>query len=318
MLKRTLLAVALAALCGNARADSWPSKPVRVVVPYAAGGSSDVLARPWAEQLSRSLGQQFVIDNKGGASGTIGTEAVAKSASDSYTLLIAPNSALLLVPQLRKVPYDWDKDFLPVAHVGAMFSGIAVNPAVAPVKTMQELYAYARAHPDELTCGSAGLGTSTHLRCEQIAAKGGVKIRHIPYRGNAEMLNDLLGGHIAMTSEIIVFPHAKAGKLNLLAIIDDQRHPEFPDVPALAEAGVPDLEVPIWYGLFAPKGTPREIVARLSDAARAIGRTDEMKARLMTIGFRPADRSPEQIHAGMVEEWATTGRMVKALDIKLE
>ena len=322
MLRPTLLASALSCLAAllpaAASADVWPSKPVRVIVPYAAGGSSDVLARPWAEQLSKTFGQQFVVDNKGGASGAIGTEAASKAAPDGYTILFHPNSALLQVPQLRKVAYEWDRDFAPVGHIGDMFAGVAVNPTVVPANSMQELYAYAKAHPDELTCASAGLGTSTHMRCEQIAAKGGVKIRHIPYRGNAEALNDLLGGHVAMMTEIIVFPQVKAGKLKMLAIIDDQRHPDFPEIPTLAEAGVEDLGVPIWYGASVPKATPKEIVTRLNQAIGAIGKTEEMKARLMAIGFRPVDMPPEQIHAKMTKEWSVTGKMIKDLNIKLE
>ena len=310
-----LLAAALPA--GSAAADIWPSRPVKLIVPYAVGGSGDTVARAWAEKLSAAFGQQFVIENKTGASGTIGAEAAARSPGDGHTLLASPNSALTVVPQLRKTPYEWERDFQPIARTGDMIAGVVLAPNI-PANSVKEFLDLARKAPDEYTCGSAGLGTQTHMRCELFPRRGGVKIRHIPYRGSAEALNDLLGGHISMMTESNVLPQAKAGRIKILAIIDDQRHPDFPNVPTLAEAGIPDLGPKIAFGLFVPKAVPREIVLRVNEEVRKLARTDEMQARLLGLGFRLPVQTPDEMHAEMKRESAEIAMLIKELDIRLE
>ena len=314
---RALLACVAAFIGGSAWADTWPSRPVRLVVPYAAGGSGDAVARPWAERLSQAFGQQFVVENKTGASGTIGAETAARAPGDGYTLLASPNSALTVVPQLRKTAYEWERDFQPIARTGDMIAGVVLAPTV-PAASVKEFLELARKAPDEFTCGSAGLGTQTHMRCELFPRRGGVKIRHIPYRGSAEALNDLLGGHISMMTESNVLPQAKAGKIKIIAIIDEERHPDFPNVPTLAEAGIPDLGPKISFGLFAPKGVPREIVTRINDEVRRVAATDEMRARLLGLGFRVPVLTPDQLHAEMKREATEIATLVKELDIRLE
>ena len=226
-------------------AQSWPDKPVKIIVPYAPGGASDLIARPWADKLTQAFGQQFVVENRGGASGMIGLETTAKAPPDGYTLVMTPNSTISVLPHLRKVPYDPFTSFEPVARVGDTIGGMVVHPSIG-VKTMKELVAYAKKNPGKLAYGSAGLGTSTQMRIEMLKHHAGIDILHVPYRGSADALNDLLPGTVQMMSEIIVLPHAKAGKVVLLAMNHSARHPEFPDVPTMAEAGFPEAEVPIW------------------------------------------------------------------------
>ncbi len=207
---------------------SWPDKPVKLILPYAPGGATDLIGRPWAEALSKAFGQQFVVENRGGAGGMIGTEAVAKAAPDGYTLLLTPNATLTVLPSLRKTPYDPVKSFAPIARVGDLVCGFVVHPSVG-VKTMPELLDYAKKNPGKLVYGSAGLGTSTHLRIEMLKVRAGIDILHVPYRGSADALNDLLPGTVQMMNEINVLPHVKAGKLILLNINHSTRNPDFPE-----------------------------------------------------------------------------------------
>ena len=209
------------------QAQSWPERPVKLILPYAPGGATDLIGRPWADKLSQAFGQQFVIENRGGASGIIGTEAAAKAAPDGYTFLLTPNAPLNVQPLLRKTPYDPVKSFAPVGRVGDLISGFVIHPAVG-VKTFQEMIDYAKKNPGKLAYGSAGLGTSSHLRLEMLKVKAGIDILHVPYRGNADALNDILANNVQMMNEINPMPHVKAGKLILLDISYPERHPISP------------------------------------------------------------------------------------------
>ena len=190
------------------RRPSWPERPVKLILPYAPGGATDLIGRPWADKLSQAFGQQFVIENRGGASGIIGTEAAAKAAPDGYTFLLTPNAPLSVQPTLRKTPYDPVKNFTPVGRVGDLISGFVIHPAVG-VKTFKEMVDYAKANPGKLAYGSAGLGTSSHLRLEMLKVKAGIDILHVPYRGNADALNDLLANNVQMMNEINPMPHVQ-------------------------------------------------------------------------------------------------------------
>ena len=246
------LAIAIVhAVAAPAVAQGWPEKPVKLVVPYAAGGGTDSVARPWAEALSKVFGQPFVIENRGGASGMIGAEAVVKAAPDGYTLLVTGNATISLQPLVRKTSYDAQKHLAPVARLGDLVTGFAVHPATG-IKTFAELLAYARQHPRKLAYGSAGQGTSTHLRLEVLKLRTGVDILHVPYRGSADALTDLLANTVQLMNEIVVLPHAKAGRLTMLAINHSSRHPDFPDVPTLRELGLADADMPIWMSMWAP------------------------------------------------------------------
>jgi tripartite-type tricarboxylate transporter receptor subunit TctC len=300
-----------------AQAQSWPERTVRVVLPYAPGGATDAIGRPWADKLTQAFGQQFVIENRGGASGMIGTEAAAKSPPDGYTFLLTPSAPLTVQPLLRKTPYDPLKSFTPVGRVGDLISGFVIHPAVG-VKTFQEMIAYAKANPGKLAYGSAGLGTSSHLRLETLKVKAGIDILHVPYRGNADALNDILANNVQMMNEINPMPHVKAGKLILLDISHPQRHPDFPGVPTLFELGYGDAYVPSWYSVWAPAGTPKEIVAKLNAKMVEIANTAEMKARLLSINVAFTPQSPEEMARHFTEDTKRMAEVIRVTNFKLE
>jgi tripartite-type tricarboxylate transporter receptor subunit TctC len=301
----------------TAQAQSWPDKPVKLILPYAPGGATDLIGRPWAEKLGQVFGQQFVIENRGGAGGMIGTEAAAKAAPDGYTFLLTPNATLTVLPNLRQAPYDAIKSFDPVARVGDLVSGFVIHPAVGP-KTFKEMVDYAKKNPGKLAYGSAGLGTATQLRVEMLKFKAGIDILHVPYRGSADALNDLLPNTVQMMNEINVLPHVKAGKLILLNINYPTRHPDFPDVPTLTELGYPDSDVPIWYLIAAPAGTPKDIVQKLNAKLVELAKIDEMVAKMRAINVVVPPQTPAEISAYIVEDSKRNADLIKAANIKLE
>src|SRR6185436_5973811 len=288
MRRREFLAMAGATLAtgistpASSQAQAWPERTVKVILPYAPGGATDAIGRPWADKLSQAFGQQFVIENRGGASGMIGTEAVAKSAPDGYTFLLTPNAPLAVLPSLRKTPYDPLKSFDPVGRVGDVINGFVIHPAVG-VKTFKEMVEYAKKNPGKLTFGSSGNGTSTHLRLEMLKFKTGIDILHVPYRGGADTLNDLLPGTIHMMNGPV-------------------RHADFPDAPTLAELGITGADVPIWFSIFAPAGTPRDIVAKLNAKMIEIAKTDDMKAKMLAVNAVVPLQSPEDMAKHLVQD----------------
>ena len=304
-------------LRASAQAQSWPDKPVKLILPYGPGGASDLIGRPWAEKLSQAFGQQFVIENRGGAGGMIGTEAASKAAPDGYTFLLTPSATLTVLPTMRKTPYDPVKSFDPVARVGDLVCGFVIHPAVG-VKTFQELIAYAKANPGKLAFGSAGLGSASHLRIEILKHRAGIDILFVPYRGSADALNDLLANTVQMMNEINPIPHVKAGKLILLDINHTERHPDFPDVPTLTELGYPDSDVPVWFSIYAPAGTPKDIVAKLNAKVVEIARTDEMKARMRSINVVVPIQTPEEMAKYLIEDTARNAEVIRIANIKLE
>ncbi len=312
--------ITLAAIVGQtapAAAQSWPDKPVKVIVPFPPGGATDVVGRPWMEKLTQAFGQQFVIENRGGAGGAIGVEAAVKSPADGYTLLLCSNSPLVVLPHLRKTPYDASKQLVPVARVGDMVGGFAVHPSLG-IKTIPELIAYAKQNPGKLSYGSAGLGTTTHLRVEVFNLRAGTNILHVPYRGSGDALVDLLAGNVHLMSENVVLPHVKAGKLTLLAMNYHERHWDFPDVPTLSEAGLKNADIPIWFSLWAPTGTPRAIIDRLNAKIVEIAKTDEMKAKLRALSFNVPLQTPEEMARELAEDGRINGEIIRAGNIKLD
>ncbi|MFO1025832.1 MAG: tripartite tricarboxylate transporter substrate binding protein [Acetobacteraceae bacterium] len=325
MKRRTLLGVgagvAAAAIVrhGTARAQvqNYPDKPVKLILPYAPGGATDMIGRPWADKLSQAFGQQFVIENRGGAGGLIGTEAAAKSPPDGYTLFLAPSAALTVLPLLRKTPYDPVKSFAPIARAGDLVCGFVLNPAVGP-KNFQETLAYAKANPGKLAYGSAGLATASQLRLEMLKYRTQTDILHVPYRGSADALNDLLPNNVQMMNEINVLPHVKAGKLILLNINYPTRHWDFPDVPTLTELGYPDSDVPIWYSFQAPAGTPPAIIEKLNLKMNEIAATDDMKVKARMINVVIPPQTPEQMAQHLLADIKATDVLIKAANVKLE
>lgn len=315
--RRAVLGAGLALPFAARAQDKWPSRPVKLIVPYAPGGAGDTIARPWAERLGQAFNATFVVENRGGAAGAIGTEAAAKSPPDGYTFLATTSAPLTALPQLRKVPYDVRKDFLPVGRMGDTLGGFAIHPKHG-LNTLAEVVEFARKNPGKLTYGSAGLGTSTQMRLEMLKLRAKIDILHVPYRGSADALNDLLAGNVDMMNEIVIYPHVKAGKLKLLAVNYATRNPEFPETPTLTELGYPDSDVPIWYSIWAPAGTPKEIIAAMNAEMIKIGNSDSMHQRLRGISTAIKPMTSDELGAFYDADRIQIGQLIKDANIKLE
>ena len=299
-----------------AHAQGWPNKPVRLIVSFPAGGATDLVARPWAEALSRAFGRQFVVENRAGASGMIGNEAAFRSAPDGYTFLFTGNTGTVSVPLLYKLKYD-ARQFVAVGHLGTGVSGFTIHPSVG-VKTFAEFMDYARKNPGKLNFGSSGMGTQPHLRYEMLKFRTGVDIAHIPYKGGAESLQDLLAGNIQLMNEASTLPHVKAGKLILLNVNTPQRFVEFPDVPTLTECGVKDADMGSWFGLYGPPGTPKEIVTLLNAKINEISAAPEWKVTMQRVANLPVQASIDQIQKIWDDDWTSTAEVIKTAGIKME
>ncbi len=290
----------------------YPTKPIRMIVPYAAGGTTDVLARIMADKLGQALGQTVLVEYKPGAGGTIGAEAAAKSPPDGYTIVMGAPGSHSTAPSLyAKLPYDPVKDFAPIVHVANVPNSIIVNPAV-PVKSVAELIAYAKAHPGELTYGSAGTGATTHLTGELFALLANVKLTHIPYKGSGQAMVDLLGGQIQMMFENLpgAANQIRSNKVRGLAVTSLRRSAAFPDLPAVSET-LPGFEVVAWFALFAPAGTPPAIVARLNAESDRALRMADVREKIAQAGSDPIGGTPEELArflAGDIAKWARVTR----------
>jgi tripartite-type tricarboxylate transporter receptor subunit TctC len=294
----------------------WPSKTVRVIVNFGPGGSTDNAMRPFAERLSRVLGQQFVIENKGGASGAIGIEAAVKSPPDGYTFLATVSLSIVIVPHLRKTAYDPLKDLAPVTQFADATLLIAVHPSV-PANSVQELVAYAKQNPGKLSWGTAGVGSYGHLLCEAFKAQAGLDILHVPYRGGGESLADFLAGVFHIHADANTMPHVSAGKAKLLAVLDRSRRPDFPNVPHLKEI-YPDLDFQVWFALFAPVGTPEPIVRRMSQEMNKVAREPELRERLFGVALTPYPGSPDELAALLRKDHDRYGKLVRQLNLRAE
>jgi tripartite-type tricarboxylate transporter receptor subunit TctC len=303
-----------------ALAQAWPARPVRLVVPFAAGaGTNDIMARLVGQHLGAGLGQPVVIENRPGAGGIAGTEAAAKAAPDGSTFLMT-NVSLVISPYLySKLPYDPQKDFVPVTLVATAPLMLVVHPSV-PAKSVKELIALAKAKPGALTYGSGGVGSTPHLAGELFKALAGFDAVHVPYKGGAPALNDLVGGQLSFMIENVpgTMPFARAGKLRALAVTSAKRTPLEPSLPTMAEAGVPSYEVVGWNGIVAVAGTPREIVARLQAETAKVLRSPEVRERLAAMGAEPVGSTPEEFAAFMRAEDARWGRIIREKGIRSE
>lgn len=310
---------AMAATCGAALAQgaaNWPSKPVRVIVNFAPGGSADNSMRPFAERLSRAFGQQFIIDNRSGASGALGLEAVMKSPADGYTFAVTPALSMVILPHLRKTPYDPLKDFVAVSQFTDGTLLVAVHPSV-PVKTVQELAAYAKAHPGKLSWGTAGVGSQGHILAETFKLAAGIDILHVPYRGGGESLTDFLAGVVQIHADPNTMPHVSAGKANLLAVLDRVRHPDFPNVPMLKEV-YPELDFLAWFGMYAPAGTPEPIIEKLATEMNKIARDPELNTYFLKFALRANPGTPTELAELTRKDHARYGDLIKRLNIRAE
>jgi tripartite-type tricarboxylate transporter receptor subunit TctC len=258
-----------------------------------------------------------VVENRGGASGMIGAEAAAKAAPDGYTLLLTPNAVLSVLPTLRKTPYDPVKSFDPVGRVGDVVTGFVIHPSLG-LKTFKEMIEYAKKNPGKLAYASSGTGTANHLRLEMLKLKTGIDILHVPYRGGADSLGDVLPGTVHMMNEPVSLPHVKAGKLILLNINGSERHPDFPDAPTLTELGISGADVPIWFSIFAPAGTPKDIIAKLNARMIEIAKTDDMKAKMRAVNAFVPLQTPEAMAKDLVTDIEANAGLIKAANIKIE
>ena len=304
--RRTLARAAAATLAlaaaGGDWAQSWPSKPISLIVPFAAGGTTDVLARALGERLTAALGQPVIVESKPGAGATIGADYVAKAKPDGYTLLIGAVHHTIATSVYSKLPYDFQRDLTPVTMI-AMVPNVLVVNAATPVKNVAELVSYIKAHPDQANFGSNGNGTAQHLIGAQFQQQTGTTLTHVAYKGSGPMATDLLGKQILMSFDTLtpVLPHIKAGKLRPLAVTTATRSKALPDVPTLQEAGLKDFNIGTWFGVLAPAATPRDIVARLSTEMIKIIHSPEFAKRMDDIGAIPigntSDEMAQQIRA---------------------
>jgi len=299
-MKFSLAAIASAALCAAALAQEYPSRPVRIVVPYAAGGNADILGRTLAQKLGDALRQPFVVENRAGANGGIGTDFVAKSASDGYTLLVTASGPLTVNPTLYKdVPYDPVRDFAPISEC-AVYQYVLVALASSPWKSIADIVAAARAKPGAISYGSTGVGGGNHLSGELFALATGTQLTHVPYKGSAPALSDLLGGQLSIMFDTVItsVPHIRAGKLRAFAVSSAKRASSLPEVPTMQEAGIRGFDISQWQGLLAPAGTPRSIIDRLNaETIRAMRAADVHERIAVQGGNDIVTGTPEELAA---------------------
>ena len=287
------LFIAALALSRSAVAEDWPARPLTLIVPFAPGGTTDIVARIVGQALSARLGQSVIVENLGGAGGTLGANQAAKAAPDGYTLFMATVSHTMAPGIYKSLPYDFEKDFAPITVIASVPNIVIVHPAV-PAKTIGELLAYIRANPGKVNYGSAGIGSTEHMSGELLSAMADLKIVHVPYKGGAPMMADIIAGHIEMAVETSgsASPHIKAGSVRALAVSTAKRSPAFPDLPTLAEAGLTGYDVTTWYGMLAPAGTPPAIRDRLYKELAEILKSPDIIARLRDIGADPGGEPP--------------------------
>ena len=317
---RTLAATLLLCLTSTlGLAQSWPAKPVKIMVGASPGGGTDIIARMLAEKYQAAMGQPFVVENKPGAANTIAADLTAKAPADGYTLLLATNTAQAIAPHLMKLAFDPIKDLVPVALIVVVPNVVVLAPTV-PATNIKELVALIKAEPGKFSCGSSGIGSTQHLACEAFALATGTKIVHIPYKGSSQALTDLVGGQIQLsfdtTSSAMSF--IKGGKVKALAVMTPKRSSELPDVPTLAEAGVPGVEMTTWYGLFTTGGTPKEVVTKLYAETVKTLQLPDVQKRLIGLGGEPGNMTSEQFGAMNKADFDRFGKLIKEVGIKME
>jgi tripartite-type tricarboxylate transporter receptor subunit TctC len=324
--RRDLLGCGVGALCAlvvrpSAAQDKYPDRPIRLVIPYPPGGVYDSTGRPWADRAKSILGT-IVIENIGGAGSSLGTAAVARARADGYTILLGGNSGLVINPTASaRPPYDPVKDFEPIAVVGRNATFINVHPSL-PIRSLKELADYARAHPGKLSYGSSGVGTPNHLIGELFKSLSGTDIAHVPYRGAGPALTDLISGHISMLLQSVTgqaIEMHNTGKQRILAVTSDTRLESAPNIPTVAEAGMPGLAATQFLGLFAPRGTPKVIIEQIAQASRQAMAGRELQRMFVTAGFEPElDPSPENTRRTLEAELAKWTPVIRSIGLKLD
>jgi tripartite-type tricarboxylate transporter receptor subunit TctC len=303
-----------------ATAQPYPSKPVRLVLPYPPGGGSDTIGRPLAQKMSEGLGQQVVVENRGGANGNIGMEAVARSAPDGYTIVFALSAQLAINPGLyHKVPYDPLRDYAPVTLFGSGVYLLVVHPSL-PVKSVRELVALAKARPGQLAYSSSGNGSGGHLAAELLNSMSGIRMLHVPYKGGGPALMDLIAGQVQVlfATQLASWPHVQGGRIRALGVSTAKRPSSLPDLPTIAEAGVPGYDSGVWYAVLAPAGTPREVIARLNgEIVRALNLPD-YRGFLVSNGIEPIGSPPEELSRTIKIELAKWSKVIKDAGVRVD
>lgn len=319
-IRRCLLAAPLLLAAGAPRAqDAWPARPIRLVVPFAPGGSADTMGRLIAERFTAALGQSVVVDIRAGAGGVIGSEAVARAAPDGYTLLLGIAATHAIQAALgQKLPYDVVRDFAPIGQVSTGVIAVSVAASL-PIRDLREFVDYARAQPGRVTYGTGGHASGGHLVGEGIAASAGVRLVHVPYKGGTPAFNDLLGGqvHAVMTDTTTTGNFQRTGKIRVIAVAGPRRSPAFPDVPTTTEQGVP-FEPGSWFALFAPAGTPAPVIMRLNAELNRMLATKDVQDRMETMGIIPTPGEPEALRRTQSRDIETWTRVVRTAGIKVE
>lgn len=322
--RRSVLAAGAAALAAGvvprrALAQAWPSRPIRILNGFPAGGPSDLLARIVAERLQETLGQSIVVENRPGATGSIASQAVAQSAPDGYTLMVVPSSTHAVSPNITKVSWDPQKDFTPVAMIGNVTTVLAVTPSL-PARSVAEFVAYAKANPGRLNYGTPGRGSNLHLGMELLKQMAGIDVVHVPYKGVTPAQTDLMSGQIQVMLDNIVsvLPHMQTGKIRVLAVCSPKRSTALPELPTVAESGYPGFQVNAWAALLGPAGLPREVVDRLhAETMRAIAR-DDVRARFVTLGVEPMPMSPAEAGEFMRAERERWAKVIRDANLTFE
>jgi tripartite-type tricarboxylate transporter receptor subunit TctC len=315
-----LLAMGLCAAAPLQAAEGYPARPIRFLITFPPGGTTDFIGRPIAAKLSEQFGQQVVVDNRGGAGGVIATMIVAQAPPDGYTLLLGTSSGLLINPLLNsKLPYESFRDFTPISRTNINPQALVANAQV-PFNSVKELISYANANPGRLNVASSGVGTPNHLGAEMLKYMAKIDIVHIAYKGGGPAMTDLLGGQVQLQFSSIptVLTHVKAGRVKILAIGSGKRSPALPDVPTIAEAGVPGYEYTTWYGVFGPRGMARPVVMQLNAAVVKAVTAPDVYQRFMGAGAEPSPSSPEELTRYMKEESARWAKLIKAANIRIE
>lgn len=311
--KACLMAVGLGAAALVGAQPAWPTRPISLVVPFPAGGTTDVLARALAEKLAQRLGQPVVVESRPGAGATLGADYVAKAKPDGYTLLMGAVHHTIATSVYKKLPYDFQKDLAPITLVAMVPNVLVVNAALTPAKNVAELVALAKAAPEKLAYGSNGNGTAQHLIGTQFQASTGTTLLHVPYKGSGPLTTDLLGGQIALSFDTItpVLQHIKGGKLRPLAVTTARRSSVLPDVPTLQEAGLKDFDIGTWFGVLAPAATPKDVLSRLSGEMAAIVASPDFAQRMEAIGAEPIGGTPDQMARRIDDETIKFAKLVK-------
>lgn len=319
---RTLLLAALISAAAFAPAyaqQPYPAKPIRIISPFAPGGGNDILCRTIAQKLTDNIKQQVIVENRPGANGIIGTEAAARAAPDGYTIVLIPSGHAVNASLHRKLPYDSIRDFTPITLVGSSPLILAVHPSV-PAKSVKELAALAKARPEQLTYGSAGIGSSGHLGGALFETLTGAKMVHVPYKGMALAVSDLMGGQVSLVfgTSLSVMPHVRSGRLRALATTGAKRSPALPELPTVAEAGVAGYEASLWYGFVGPARIPNDIVRRINGEIVAVLKSAEVRERLASQGVEASPSTPEAFAQLMVSDLDRWAKVVQRAGIRLE